>query len=427
MTVSAGLDAVPPAAPVVEGRKWGLIVSLGIVLFVLLALYASILGVLLPNQIENLDPVGKLGTLGVVYAITSVFSTITTPVSGALSDRTRSRFGRRTPWIAIGGVVGGAATILIPFGGGIVGVTALWLVATVSLNSMQPAITTIVADRFLPGERGMVSGVVGAAMTAGVSAGTIFGGLMAAHLFVAYAIVGGGIIAACLLFVLLNREPPLPAGLAAPVPFRLTSFLRSFWIDPRAHPDFAWALFGRFSIYMGYQAILTYLLYILEGYIGLTQGAANLTIARMSSITFVALVISALLSGWLSDRIGRLKPLVFVAGLVMALAEIAPLLSPDLRGMFLYAGLIGIGYGSFMSVDLALMTRVLPPAAPGEDSTGKDLGILTTAINVPQILSPVMAAALLHATGNNYPLLFVVCGVFVVFGACLVLPIRSVR
>ncbi|MCP4029367.1 MAG: MFS transporter, partial [Sphingomonas sp.] len=59
--------------------------------------------------------------------------------------------------------------------------------------------------------------------------------------------------------------------------------------------------------------------------------------------------------------------------------------------------------------------------------TGKDLGILTTAINVPQILSPVMAAALLHATGNNYPLLFVVCGVFVVFGACLVLPIRSVR
>ncbi|MFX7988808.1 hypothetical protein ABTK55_19735, partial [Acinetobacter baumannii] len=70
MTVSAGLDAVPPAAPVVEGRKWGLIVSLGIVLFVLLALYASILGVQLPNQIENLDPVGKLGTLGVVYAIT---------------------------------------------------------------------------------------------------------------------------------------------------------------------------------------------------------------------------------------------------------------------------------------------------------------------------------------------------------------------
>ncbi|SDA26011.1 MFS transporter [Sphingomonas sp. NFR15] len=427
MTAQAGIEAEPLAVPVGGGGKWRLIVSLGVVFFVLLTLYASILGVLLPNQIENLDPAGKMATLGVVYAITSVFSTITTPVSGALSDRTRSRFGRRTPWIVLGGVIGGVATILIPFGGGIVGVTALWLVATVSLNSMQPSITTIVADRFRPTERGMVSGVVGASMTAGVSAGTIFGGLLAAHLFVAYAIVGGAIIVACLAFVALNPEPPLPATLSAPAPFRIATFLRGFWIDPRANPDFAWALLGRFSIYMGYQAILTYLLYILEGHIGLTQSAANLTIARMSSVTFVALVVSGLLSGWLSDRLGRLKPLVFIAGLVMALAEIAPLLSPDLRGMFLYAGLIGIGYGAFMSVDLALMTHVLPPASPGEDSTGKDLGILTTAINVPQILSPVMAAALLHATGNNYPLLFVVSALFVVVGACLVLPIRSVR
>lgn len=427
MNAGTGLDAADVTAPVARAGKWRLIVSLGVVFFVLLTLYAAILGVLLPNLIENIDPVGKLATLGVVYAITSVFSTLATPISGALSDRTRTRFGRRAPWIVIGGVAGGIATILIPFGGGIIGVTALWLVATVSLNSMQPAITTIVADRFVATERGMVSGVVGAAMTAGVSAGTIFGGLLAAHMFVAYAIIGGGIIAACVAFVVLNPEPPLPSTLLAPAPFRVGAFLRGFWINPRTNPDFALALLGRFSIYMGYQAILTYLLYILEGHIGLTQAAANLTIARMSSVTFVTLVIAGLLSGWLSDRLGRLKPLVFVAGLVMAVAELAPLLSPDLRGMFLYAGLIGIGYGAFMSVDLALMTHVLPPSTAGEDSTGKDLGILTTAINVPQILSPVMAAALLHATGNNYPLLFVVAAVFVVAGACFVLPIRSVR
>lgn len=427
MTVPAGIGAPGAVAAVGETRNWVLIGSLGLVFFVLLALYASILGVLLPNQIENIDPAGKMATLGVVFAITSVFSTITTPLAGALSDRTRSRFGRRTPWIVIGGVVGGTATILIPFGGNIVGVTAFWLVATVSLNSMQPAITTIVADRFAATERGLVSGVVGAAMTAGVSAGMIFGGLFAAQLTVAYAVIGGGIIAACLLFVVLNPEPGLDVPLAAPERFRLASFLRGFWIDPKAHPDFAWALLGRFSIYMGYQAIITYLLYILEGYIGLNQAAANLTIARMSSLTFVALVLSGLLSGWLSDRIGRLKPLVFIAGLVMALAELAPLVSPDLRGMFVYAGLIGIGYGAFMSIDLALMTRVLPERAPGEDSTGKDLGILTTAINVPQILAPVMAAGLLQATGQNYALLFMVAATFVVVGACFVLPIRSVR
>ncbi|KQN90826.1 MFS transporter [Sphingomonas sp. Leaf67] len=419
--------ADPHSANWVSGRgKWVLLVSLGTVFFTLLTLYASVLGVLLPNQIQNLDPAGKAQTLGVIYAITSVFSTLTTPIAGALSDRTRSRFGRRTPWIVIGGTVGGIAIILTPHGGNLVGITAIWLVAVVTLNAMQPAITTLVADRFAPAERGLASGVVGGAMTAGVSFGTFFAGSLANRIPLAYGIVGGAIVIASLGFVMFNPEPRV--ALPAARPFRLGAFLKGFWISPREHPDFAWAFAGRFAIYMGYQAILTYLLYILQDHIGLSQSVANATIATMSIVTFVALVISGLGSGVLSDRIGRRKPLVFLASLVMALAVTMPLFVPTAGGMMAYAVLIGLGYGAFMSVDLALMTQVLPKAREGEeDTTGKDLGILTTAINVPQILSPVMAAALLSLTGNSYPALFIVSGLFVIVGSFLVLPIKSVR
>ncbi|MBD8736674.1 MFS transporter [Sphingomonas sp. CFBP 13706] len=407
-------------------RKWVLLVSMGTVFFTLLTLYASVLGVLLPNQIQNLDPVGKAQTLGVIYAITSVFSTLTTPIAGALSDRTRSRFGRRTPWIIVGGTIGGTAIILTPHAPGLVGITAIWLVAVVSLNAMQPAITTLVADRFSPTERGLASGVVGGAMTAGVSFGTFFAGTLADRIQLAYGVVGAAIIVACLAFVAINPEPRV--ALSAAPPFRLGAFLKGFWISPREHPDFAWAFAGRFAIYMGYQAILTYLLYILQDHIGLSQSVANATIATMSIVTFVALVFSGLGSGVLSDRLGRRKPLVFIASLIMALAVAMPLFAPTPGGMMAYAVLIGLGYGAFMSVDLALMTQVLPKAREGEeDATGKDLGILTTAINVPQILSPVMAAMLLSLTGNSYPTLFIVSGLFVIAGSFLVLPIRSVR
>lgn len=407
-------------------EKWKLLVSLGVVFFTLLTLYASCLGVLLPNQIQNLDPAGKAQTLGIIYAITSVFSTLTTPISGALSDRTRGRFGRRTPWIVVGATIGGGAIILTPYGGGLVGITMIWLVSVVTLNSMQPAITTLVADRFPPEERGLASGVVGGAMTAGVSFGTFFAGTLADRIPLAYGIVGSAIIVACLLFVMLNPEPRTALPPAAP--FRLGAFLKGFWISPREHPDFAWAFLGRFAIYMGYQAILTYLLYILQDHIGLSQARANATIATMSIVTFVALVVSGLGSGVLSDRLRRRKPLVFAASLIMAAAVAMPLIVPTVQGMMAYAVLIGLGYGAFMSVDLALMTQVLPKPKPGEeDATGKDLGILTTAVNVPQILSPVMAAALLSASGNSYPLLFVVSGIFVLVGSFLVLPIKSVR
>jgi MFS family permease len=289
---------------------------------------------------------------------------------------------------------------------------------------MQTPITTVIAERFAPGERGMVSGVVGAAMTGGVSAGTVFGGLLADDLRFAYGTLGIGIMAACLAFVVLNPEPRTP--LEPPAPFRLRAFLGSFWVSPRQHPDFAWAFLGRFTIYMGYQAVVTYLLYILEDHIGLSQADANRMIARLASITFVALIVAAVASGWLSDRIGRRKPLVFGAALFMAAAVTTPLLAPSIPGMVVYAVLIGIGYGAFMSVDLALMTQVLPKRPGAGDSTGKDLGLLATAINVPQILSPVLSAALLSATGNNYPLLFVAAGAFVFVGSFLVLPIRSV-
>jgi MFS family permease len=408
-----------------DRSKWLLVVSLGVVFFVLLTLYASVLGVLLPNQIQNIDPKHKAQTLGIVYAITSVFSTISTPVAGALSDRTRTRLGRRTPWILLGSLIGGIALALVPSTNNLVIITTFWVIATITLNSMQPAITTIVADRFSPSERGGVSGVVGAAMTAGVSSGTIYGGLMAEHLVVAYAVIGGAIILVCWTFVLLNPEPRI--ALKPPAPFRFGAFLRSFWVDPRAHPDFGWAFLGRFTIYMGYTAVLTYLLYILEDHIGLSQANANQMIARLSSVTFVALATSGLLSGWLSDRLGRRKPLVFISGLIMAGAVAAPLLFPTIGGMYVYAVLIGLGYGAFMSVDLALMTQVLPVRETGEEAVGKDLGILTTAINIPQILAPVLAAWVLSITGNDYPLLFVLSAGFVVAGAFFVLPIRSVQ
>ncbi|WP_230482274.1 MFS transporter [Sphingomonas sp. Leaf21] len=424
--LAAATDGAAARHYVTGRRKWVLLVSLGLVFFTLLTLYASCLGVLLPNQIQNIDPAGKAKTLGIIYAITSVFSTLTTPIAGALSDRTRSRFGRRTPWIVVGATIGGVAIILTPHGGGLVGITAIWLVSVVTLNAMQPAITTLVADRFPPEERGLASGVVGGAMTAGVSFGTFFAGTLASQIPLAYGIVGTAIIVVCLAFVLVNPEPQV--ALPPSTPLKLGAFLKGFWISPRAYPDFAWAFLGRFCIYMGYQAILTYLLYILQDHIGMSQGRANQMIASMSIVTFVALVVSGLGSGVLSDRLGRRKPLVFLASLIMAAAVAMPLIVPTAHGMFAYAVLIGLGYGAFMSVDLALMTQVLPKPRPGEeDATGKDLGILTTAVNVPQILSPVMAAALLSATGNNYTVLFIVSGVFVLVGSFLVLPIRSVR
>jgi MFS family permease len=176
---------------------------------------------------------------------------------------------------------------------------------------------------------------------------------------------------------------------------------------------------------MGYQAVAAYLLYILRDYIRLSDGASNIAIANMAIVTLICLVASSLLSGWWSDRIQRRKPFVVAGSLIMGCAMIAPLALPSMSGMWIYAAVIGVGYGMFMSIDIALMTQVLPQSALGDE--GRDLGVLTTAVNIPQILSPVMAAALLGATGGDYRVIFWAAILFVFGSALCILPIRSVR
>lgn len=57
-----------------------------------------------------------LALVGTIFMIARLWNAVSDPVIGALSDRTESRFGRRKPWIAVGGVlfVLSAAAVFMP-------------------------------------------------------------------------------------------------------------------------------------------------------------------------------------------------------------------------------------------------------------------------------------------------------------------------
>ena len=57
----------------------------------------------------------SLTTIGLIFLFGRLWDAITDPLVGALSDRTRSRFGRRRPWIAISGSIFGVSSIFLFF------------------------------------------------------------------------------------------------------------------------------------------------------------------------------------------------------------------------------------------------------------------------------------------------------------------------
>lgn len=403
-------------------RRPILLGSLFVSFAVLYALYNGVIAVLLPNQVARLDPANKAANFSLIMFVTLLFTIFATPLAGALSDRTRTSWGRRSPFIVFGTLVGSAAVLSLAFMKSVPALAVCMVVMSFAYNMAQGPLTTVVADRLAETDRGKGSGFVGAAQTAGGMAGIIVAGYLAGRLFVGYAGFAIAIVAASLLFVLVNREASSKTN---PVErFRLAEFLAGFWINPLAYPDFAWAFFGRFAMYLGIQAVISLQLYILQDYIHLGVEASNHAMASMSMVTSVTLMISGVVSGFLSDLLKTYKYFVFFASLVMAAALAVPVCLPTLTGMYIYAAIFGAGYAAFIAIDLALITHVLPRRS---NSAARDMGVMTIANVVPQALSPLLAVPLLKAFNNDYAAIFIAAIICVVASSLLILPIRSVK
>ena len=68
--------------------------------------------VLLPMHYKTIPGVNADALVGIVNAFTAVASLVANLMFGNFSDRSRSRFGRRTPWILFGAVLGGVTLFL---------------------------------------------------------------------------------------------------------------------------------------------------------------------------------------------------------------------------------------------------------------------------------------------------------------------------
>ncbi|MGY3846996.1 MFS transporter [Streptomyces hydrogenans] len=377
------------------------------------------LQILLARQAELFAPgtgLSKESLLAWVTGVGAVVSLAANPLFGALSDRTTSRHGRRTPWI-VAGAAGGALSLLLLGAADAVWVLFLgWCLVQLTLNAAFAAVTAAVPDRVPRAQRGAVGGWLGAAQILGVVAGT--------GLATAAGGVGAG-YAACAVFTLVGVAPyvlrhrDLRLAAADRPAWSWRGFLAGFRLSPRAHPDLAWAWLTRFLINLGNALVLLYLFYYLRD--RLQHPDPETGVLVLTAVNGVTLLATVVLGGIWSDRVGRRKPFVLWSGVLMALATGLLAGWQTWPGALVAAALLGIGFGVFTSVDFALMTDVLPKAA----DRGKDLGVINIANSLPQVAAPALAAPLVNHLGGYRALYLVAAGVGLL-GALLVRRIRAV-
>ncbi|MDG4856874.1 MFS transporter [Streptomyces sp. T-3] len=409
-------ELVQPAPAAAQGpRQRGLMLLLLLANASLMSVYMGVGSVLLPTQIESIDPANKVALLGVVGGVSAVFATAFNPIAGALSDRT----GRRNPWI-LGGAFAGLAGLA--FLGSVH--TALlvgigWCLVQATMNVYQAAVTAVVPDRIPVARRGTASALVGLALPIGGTGGVLIASQMTGRLATGYLVLGAVAAGAAVLLSTLCRDVPR-AVKPAPVSRRrrLAAFLSAM-----ANHDFRWAFIGRALMVLGYFSVVGYQLYILDDHIALPAGLEPAeAIAVLTPVQMAAMAVSTVAGGVLSDRWNRRKVFVGVSAALAGAVMIVPVISPTWTGMLVFSALNGLGFGCFMAVDTAVVTLVLPRA----EDAARDMGVLNIANAGPQIIAPFVASAIVTVFGG-YTALFLVGGALSLLGALAIVPIRGVR
>ncbi|MFE3257954.1 MFS transporter [Nocardia sp. NPDC059091] len=380
----------------------------------------AVSGYFLALQVQAVDADAKVTNLALVQAGGAAVAMIAQPLIGVLSDRTRTRAGGRSPWILLGALIGAVGLITAGQSHTIALLTVAAMIIQFGFNTLAGPLSAILPDRIPTDVRGRYSTLSGLGSIASAMLGPVVASLFADRIPAGYLGAAGLITAIVVAFLAVNPEPD---NRAVPRPgFSVRDFLSAFWVDPRRHPDFGWAFLGRLFIFGGYFMVLTYQLYLAQGFIGLSKSEAAHVVPLVGVIGLPGFLVAIAVAGPYSDRIGRRKPLVLVGGLIVAASTLIPLAVPTMAGLLASGAVTTVGFGIFTAVDIALVSEVLP----GRDDFAKDLGILNIAATLPGVLAPAIAAAVVQLS-DSYGAVYLTAALVSALGALAVLPIKSVR
>jgi MFS family permease len=393
---------------------------------------------IMTNRVRQLAPDLPNTTLGILGFIGLLVAMVVQPIVGVFSDRAGTRLGRRLPFI-IGGAVLIAVSLFL-----LAAAPALWvlligvILIQFSSNILQGPWQALIPDLVPEAQRGTASSLkavmdILATVAAGAVAGTLLGPV-GQRLWGANAVyvTAAAPVAVFIVFVTLTaiwaREQPDATSQAVASRSIGEALRNAFYVNFRETPVFGWWFANRILFWGAFIAINSFLINYLVDVIRMSQAEAQGFYGTLKIILGGALIVLALISGWLSDRFGR-KPLMLVAGLV-AFAGALLLLFVREKALLTVAGtIVGMGIGTFLTASWALATDIVP-----RHEAARYLGIANIATCIgsggARLLGGVLIDPLNRALGSSssgYLLLFSLAALCFLVSALVIIPLPNRR
>ena len=395
----------------------------------LVAVFQGI-GLIMQERIKVLvpDPTVQYTTLGLVQAAGVVIAVLVQPTVGSISDYTISRFGRRKPFILIGTTLDLVFLIGIATSNEILVIAALVVLLQFSSNFAQGPFQGYVPDMVPAPQVGLASGMVGLFTVLGV----VFGSAMASLGLVLDDFRGPTILLGIVEFLtMLSLFYRLDEGRVAKDragrSWR-TIAAEAWGTDILRERSFIYLVCSRFFILGGSAFLIALAVPYLERALGMTDPDDRAVwILAITGIAAVCTAFATIPAARLSQRYGR-KRLIYVACATSATGMVICALAPSVWFLVVGASLVGVGGGSFLAVDWALMTDIIPKA-----SAGRFMGISNVATATNGVVAGLVGYFIVDrfagagATDLGPRAAFLLAPVWFVIGAWLLRPVDERR
>lgn len=376
--------------------------------------FIPLLTLLLPEKAEAIGGADKALLLSLAAMLGGLTAAAANFLFGALSDRTRGRFGRRRPWILAGlGLVACCLTLLALTRSPIQLVLAV-VAFQIAVNALYAPLIAVVPDLVPDSQKGLISAWAGAALPVANLFTALVVSRMAGWTGAQFAVVALAAALLILPFAARLREPPSPPRQAG-FRFSLTA-LR----DGRFRALFVSRLLAESAV-----AINTlYLLFWLQGLPagGTPEGwSATDVFSLLLAVSTLTATAAGFAGGALSDRLRGRRGFVIAGSAGMAIALGLMVVWTAWPGLLAAQLLFGLGHGVHATTVAAMTAESLPDRS----QAGRDLGVMNMAVALPQSLAPAGAAVLL-ASGLSLSAVFIAASL-AAFAAALVLALPSRR
>lgn len=382
----------------------------GIAFFGSVIAWAGPTQLLLGLQMIELRPDSKEESLALLMMLGGATAVVSSLITGYAADRSWfwvNRWGKRLPWVLLAAPLVTVGLFLMSFTPSFWVLTGLWCLVQVFVAFVTNNLMTVTAD-VVPQEKfGLVSGIVGATYTFGIVGGTA----VATALPITQAYWAVGVISLVFIFQFAVGRGHVDSHVRPHNSLSVTvgdeGSYRNYWL----------VFASRFVIHLANYTSLFYLLYYLRDHIGVPDPDAGVLMLTVLYAVFT--IITAIVSGNVSDRIGRRKILVVVSAFGVAAATGMMTIATGMGLVCAAAILLGISWGVFSSVDQAMVNESLP----SKKNRARDVSLMSLTQGVSNMFCGGLAAlALRHF---EYPGMFLMCSIICIVGALMVLPVTS--